>query len=119
MASSYLTILEQLLKSVKGSLASGFADYEGETVEMAGSLDDYPHRLHLAYQGIILHKLQQVHSTCGEAPSRITLTFQNRHVVIQPLKSGYYLVLTLERGANLYKAGRNLERTAQELNRDI
>lgn len=119
MASPYLTLLKQLLESVDGALAAGFADYEGETVELAGSLEDYPHRLHLAYQGIVLHKLQQAHNASAETPSRISLTCQKRSVVIQPLKSGYYLVLTLARGASLHRAEWHLERTAQELNPDL
>jgi len=97
----------------------GFADYDGESVQIEGNLDPDTHRLHLAYQGIVLHHLQSVHHVLGETPTRISSRHQNLHIIIQALKSGYFLVLTLKPNSNLHKASQYLEQTAQELNQDL
>jgi len=104
---------------VDGAIAAGFADYEGECVHCEGALDNDTHRLHLAYQGIVLHHLQSVHHPLGEIPARISSRFENLNVLIQPLKSGYFIVLTLKPHSNLYRARYYLEQTAQELNPDL
>jgi predicted regulator of Ras-like GTPase activity (Roadblock/LC7/MglB family) len=119
MTSPYSAILNQLLESVEGASGAGFADCEGETVELAGSLEDYAHRLLLAYQSIVVHQLQAIHSGLADVPSQITITTQNRHLLIRPLKGGYFLVLTLTRGADLYQGRQQLEQTGQLLNRDL
>ncbi|HEU0005842.1 MAG TPA: hypothetical protein VFS12_07620 [Terriglobia bacterium] len=119
MTSPYSSPLRKLLDSVDGAVAAGFADYEGESVQFEGALDDDTHRLHLAYQGIVLHHLQSVHQLMGETPTRISCRYQNLHVIIQPLKSGYFIVLTLKPSSNLYRAGHCLEQTAQEFNQDL
>ena len=102
-----------------GAIAAGFADYDGESVQFEGALDADTHRLHLAYQGVVLHQLQAVHQLLGETPARISSRYQNLHVIIQPLKSGYFIVLTLKPNSNLYRAFHHLEQTAQELNQDL
>jgi hypothetical protein len=82
-------------------------------------LDSDTHRLHLAYQGIVLHHLQSVHHSLGEIPTAISSRYQNLDVLIQPLKSGYFLVLTLKPSSNLYRARLCLEQITQELNQDL
>ena len=91
----------------------------GSRVHFEGALDADTHRLHLAYQGIVLHHLQSVHQLLGETPTRISSRYQNLHVIIQPLKSGYFIVLTLKPNSNLYRAFQHLEQTAQEFNQDL
>lgn len=119
MTSPYSATLRKLLDSVDGAVAAGFADYDGESVQFEGTLDADTHRLLLAYQGIVLHHLQSVHQVFGETPTRISCRHQNLQVIIEPLKSGYFVVLTLKPNSNLYRAGHCLEQTAQELNQDL
>ena len=119
MTSPYSATLRKLLDAVTGAIAAGFADYDGECVQCEGALDADTHRLHLAYQGIVLHRLQSVHQPLSESPTRISSRYQNLHVIIQPLKSGYFIVLTLKPNSNLYQAVHYLEQTAQELNQDL
>lgn len=119
MTSPYSAALRKLLDSVDGAVAAGFADYDGESVQFEGALGDDTHRLHLAYQGIVLHHLQSVHQLLGETPTRISSRYQNLHVIIQPLKAGYFIVLTLNLNSNLYRAGHCLEQTAEEFNQDL
>jgi hypothetical protein len=119
LSSPYSAPLRKLLDCVPGAIAAGFADYEGECIELEGGLQEDLHRLHLAYQGIVLHHLQSVHQALGETPARISSRYGNRHVIVQPLKSGYFVMLTLNLGANLFRAGQCLTLTAQELNQDL
>ena len=119
MTSPYSATLRKLLDSVDGAVAVGFADYEGESVQLEGALGDDVHRLHLAYQGIVLHHLQSLHQQFDETPTRITSRYENLHVMIQPLKSGYFVVLTLKPNSNLYRARCCLEQIARELNQDL
>ena len=119
MTSPYSATLRNLLDVVDGAIAVGFADYDGESVQFEGALDADTHRLHLAYQGIVLHYLQSVHQLLGETPTKISTRYQNLHVIIQPLKSGYFIVLTLKPNCNLHLAFHHLEQTAQEFNQDL
>jgi hypothetical protein len=119
MNSPYSAILINLLDSVNGAVAVGFADYEGETIQLEGSFDGYAHKLHLACQGIVLHNLQAIHRQTGEAIFQISSIYQNFHVMIQPLIEGYLLVLTLQRGSNLYQASKRLALAARQLNQDL
>lgn len=119
MTTPYSVPLRNLLDVVDGAIAAGFADYDGESVQFEGALDADTHRLHLAYQGILLHHLQAVHQPLAETPTRISSRYQNLHVIIQPLKSGYFIVLTLKPNGNLHLAFHHLEQTAQEFNQDL
>jgi hypothetical protein len=119
LTSPYSVPLKNLLDVVDGAIAAGFADYDGESVQFEGALEADTHRLHLAYQGIVLHHLQALHQLLGETPTRISSRYQNLHVLIQPLKSGYFIVLTLKPNSNLHWAGHCLEQTAREFNQDL
>ena len=119
MTSPYSASLRNLLNAVDGAIAAGFADYDGESVQFEGAMDADTHRLHLAYQGIVLHHLQAVHQLLGDTPTRISSRYQNLHLIVQPLKSGYFIVLTLKPNSNLYQAFHHLEQTAQEFNQDL
>lgn len=119
MTSPYSATLKKLLDSVKGAVAVGFADYDGESVQFEGALDDDSHRLLLAYQGIVLHHLQSVHQLLGETPTRLSSRYQNLHLIIQPLKSGYFIVLTLKPNFDFHRAAYCLDQTAQEFNQDL
>ena len=119
MSSPYSAPLRALLDSVEGAVAVGFADYEGESVQFEGTFDEDTHRLHLAYQGIALHHLQSMHQLLGEIPTRITARYQKMHVLVQPLKSGYFIVLSLKPGSNILRAAHLLEQTAEEFNVDL
>jgi len=119
LTTPYSTSLRKLLESVDGAVAAGFADYDGESVQIEGTLDRDTHRLHLAYQGIVLHQLQSVHQLLSETPTRISSHYRNLQVIIQPLKSGYFIVLTMKPNSNLYRACQCLEQTALEFNQDL
>ena len=119
LVSPYSPLLTKLLNSVDGALSVGFADHEGETVDLVGDMDDYRHRLHLAYQGIILQRLRSLLMQTQEFPNRVVFGCEGFWIVIQTLKSSYFLVLTLKKNSSISRANRILEATARELNLDL
>jgi hypothetical protein len=115
----YQTILKTLLESVEGALGVGFVDYEGESIQFSGHFEEYAHRVHLACQGIFLQNLNRIHRHYLDPPSSLVCVYQELTLVIKPLKSGYYLVLTLAHRKQLPKALRVTEEAAAQLNRDL
>lgn len=115
----YKDILKRLLERTEGATGAGFVASDGETVQLEGQLDDFAHRLHLAYQGILLQALSNIHGN-PKANLQVVLSIhQNYTIAVKPLADGYFLVLTLQRGKNLYQAVRYLEQAAEELNREL
>ena len=115
----YQSILKSLLESIDGAVGAGFVDYDGETVQLAGQFEDFAHRVHLAYQGIFLESLKSFHEEPLGAPLSLVCVYQNLTLVIKPLKSGYFLVLTLTHRKQLAKALRATEEAAAQLNLDL
>jgi predicted regulator of Ras-like GTPase activity (Roadblock/LC7/MglB family) len=73
----------------------------------AGTRDE---RLRLvgAYQGIALGAAQRAAARHGAGPVReLVSRYEQGHVILQPLKDGYYVVLVLGSGANVAR-GRHL-----------
>ena len=113
----YTYILKRLLENVEGAVGVGFVDHEGETIQLQGRLEDYSHRIHLAYQGILVHNLNEIHQE--ESLSWLISVYQRLTMVVKPLKNAYFLVLTLEHRKDLAKALKHLEEAAQELNQEL
>jgi hypothetical protein len=111
----YTYILKRLLERVEGAVGVGFVDHDGETIQVAGRLEDYSHRLHLAYQGILVQNLKEIH----QEVSWLISVYPSLTMVVKPLKNAYFLVLTLEHRKNLPKALKHLEEAAQELNQEL
>ena len=115
----YKRILQDLLGKIGGAIGAGFVASDGETVQLEGRLDDFTHRLHLAYQGILLQALNSIHENPKAKLQTIVTIHQNHTIAIKPPTDGYFLVLTLERGKNLHRVLRCLEQAAEELNREL
>ena len=115
----YQSILKTLLESIDGAIGAGFVDYDGEAVQLTGQLEDYAHRIHLAYKGIFLEKLKSIHLQHLGLPLSLVCVYQNLTLVIKPLKSDYFLVLTLAHRRQLAKALRATEEAAARLNLDL
>lgn len=113
----YTSVLKRLLERVEGAVGVGFVDHDGETIHLEGRLEDYAHRLHLAYLGILAQNLKEIHQE--ESLSWLISAYQRLTVVVKPLKNAYFLALTLEHRKDLYKALKHLEEAAQELNQEL
>jgi len=115
----YRDVLKRLLDKIDGATGVGFVAQDGETVQLEGQLEDFAHRLHLAYQGILLQTLSSIHGN-PQANLRLVLSIhQDYTVAVKPLAGGYFLVLTLKRRNNLHKALHYLEQAAEELNQEL
>jgi hypothetical protein len=115
----YGQVLTELLEKIEGAIGVGFVAHDGEAVQLEGQLDDYSHRLHLAYQGILLQNLNQIHSSPKATLRSIIQVYQDYVIVIKPLLGGYFLVLTLQHRKNLPRALRYLQEAAEALNQEL
>ncbi len=76
-------------------------DATGELVLAAGARDDR-HALLAAYQGIALAHVRRVSERLGWGDLRYVVSRHRAgHVVLRPLRDGYYLVFTLGSEADL------------------
>jgi hypothetical protein len=115
----YSRLLKRILENVEGTVGVGFVDYEGETVQLAGQLEDYAHRVHLACQNIFIRNVSRIHERYQDSLSLVTCVYQDLTLAIKPLKGGYCLVVTLNHKRNLSKAVHYLEEAARELNQEL
>ena len=115
----YRDILRRLLHNIENATGAGLVAQDGEAVQLEGQIDDFTHRLHLAYQGILLQVLSDIHKG-PKANLRLVLSIhQDYTVAVKPLADGYFLVLTLKGRKNAQKALRYLEQAAGELNQEL
>jgi predicted regulator of Ras-like GTPase activity (Roadblock/LC7/MglB family) len=105
----YQSLLDGLVRDVSGALGALLLDATGEVVVQAGANDER-HRLIGAYQGIALQRAQTTHDRLEVgAIDHILCRYASGHVILRPLKDGYYLVMSLSPGANV---GQGLWRSA-------
>jgi predicted regulator of Ras-like GTPase activity (Roadblock/LC7/MglB family) len=115
----YRKLLEGLVGSVHGARAALLLDDEGEVVLEAGERADR-HRLIAAYQGIAL-------ATARRALTRLAVgglqyivgRYQAGHVIVRPLKDGYFLVISLASDANLAHGVHRSAETQQRMNLEL
>jgi len=115
----YRRILETLLARVAGARTALLLDVWGEIVVGAGDLGERQ-RLIGAYQGISLGMASR---TAGRFDAGDVRSLVWRHdggsVVLTTLKDGYYLVLSLDRGALPAVAARHCQDTRARLDEEI
>ncbi|HLA75956.1 MAG TPA: roadblock/LC7 domain-containing protein [Vicinamibacteria bacterium] len=97
----FQALLDGLVRGLPGARSALLMDATGELVLAAGARDDR-HALLAAYQGIALAQVRRVSDRLGWGTLRYVLSrHQGGHVVLRPLRDGYYLVLTLGRAAEV------------------
>ncbi len=115
----YADVLADLLEKIEGAIGVGFVAHDGEAVQLEGQLAEYSHRLHLAYQGILLQNLKQVHRNPNASLRSVIQVHQDYAIIAKPLLSGYFLVLTLQHRKNLPRALHYLQKAADVLNQEL
>jgi predicted regulator of Ras-like GTPase activity (Roadblock/LC7/MglB family) len=106
----YESLLRSLVGSVDGALGALLMDVSGEVVVEAGSGEER-HRLIGAYQGIALMRLRTAAERCETgAVQHVHCRYTGGHVILRPLRDGYYMVLSLAATANV---GQALHRSAE------
>jgi predicted regulator of Ras-like GTPase activity (Roadblock/LC7/MglB family) len=115
----YKAILERLVDSVDGVQAALLLDANGEVVVDAGERGERQ-RLIGAYQGIALARAREVDGryATGEI-QHVLCRYSGGHVILRPLKDGYYLVVSLAPSANvglgLFRSAESQERMNEAL----
>jgi predicted regulator of Ras-like GTPase activity (Roadblock/LC7/MglB family) len=115
----YQKILDELVRSILGARGAMLLDANGERVVESGA-KDHRDRLIGAYQGIglsIAHKTTERYRMGRVAG--IHCRYANGHVILRPLKDGYYLVLALEPGAPAGLAFTLSAAAAERLNEEL
>lgn len=97
----YRLVLESLLRSVRGAQAALMFDALGDVVLEAGERQ-YRYRLIGAYQGIALATAQRTLTRHAAGDVQYMLCrYDAGHVILRPLKDGYYLVVSVTHDGDL------------------
>ena len=115
----YKKILEELLAALPGSRAAVLLDPHGELVVAAGDKDP-AHLLVGAYQGITLSRVRKISDDYPVGNiTHLAFRYALGKIVSQPLKDGYFVVLSLSQDANLPLGVNLLERAARLVNEEL
>ena len=116
----FKTLLNSLVERVPGAQGAILADWEGESVEQVGIMDDYDLKVIGAHKGVILHNMREVVGRLGnDELKEIVVTTKQAQTLILPVTKDYYLVLTLDRSDMLGRALLEARRCSQALYREI
>jgi hypothetical protein len=66
----FKTLLNALVENVPGAQGAIIADWEGESVEQVGIMDDYDLKVIGAHKGVILHNMREVVDRLGDGDPR-------------------------------------------------
>lgn len=115
----YRSLLEQLVGTVPGAQGAVLMDRDGEVVVEAGE-DHGRHRLIGAYQAITLARLRNTAERSGTGAIRhVHSRYSDGHVILRPLKDGYYIVLSLARNARVGPALHRSADTQDRMNAEL
>ncbi len=107
-------ILQKVVQEVPGAAAAIFADREGESVEYVSVGREEDIKLLGAHQGIILNLTKGVAENCKQGGiNGMLVSSEVGKVVVQPVKSGYYIALLLSPHGNAGIAFKMLREVAE------
>jgi predicted regulator of Ras-like GTPase activity (Roadblock/LC7/MglB family) len=113
-------LLNALVERVPGAQGAIIADWEGESVDHVGAMDDYDLKVIGAHKGVILHNMRDVVDRLGDGDLReIVITTRQTQTLILPVTNDYYLVLTMDRSDMLGRALLEARRCIQALHKEI
>lgn len=115
----FKTLLKTLVERVPGAQGAIIADWEGESVEHVGIMDDYDLKVIGAHKGVILQHMREVVDRLGDDLKEIVITTRQAQTLIMPVTEDYYLVLTLDRSDMLGRALLEARRCIQALYQEI
>ena len=114
-------LLTNLLVDIPGAQGAIFLDSEGEAVEFVSQrATPYELKLEGAYHGIFLRKAGRLSKLMGGGElERLSIAGKQMQVISRALKGGYYLVVVMEPGTSFALASHAMQRTSEDLNREI
>ena len=115
----YQKLLDALVRSVDGAEGALLLDANGELVVESGERHER-HRLIGAYQGIALARARDVKDRYATGELRyIVCRYTDGHVILRPLRDGYYLVVALAASANVGQAIHRSAQTEERMNAEL
>jgi len=116
----FKALLNALVGRVPGAQGAIIADWEGESVDQVGIMDDYDLKVIGAHKGVILHSMREVVDRLGDDDLReIVVTTRQTQTLILPVTKEYYLVLILDRSDMLGRALLEARRCILALHKEI
>lgn len=116
----FKSLLNALIERVPGAQGAIIADWEGESVDHVGVMDDYDLKVIGAHKGVILHNMREVVDRLGnDELKEIIITTELAQTLVLPVTKEYYLVLTLDRSDMLGRALLEARRCIQALYHEI
>lgn len=117
---SFEQILSGMVDRVDGACGAIFLDEECEYVQYFGQVEPIRHKLLGAYQGILLGRVRAAMARCrGDGVDKVVTGYETAQFITKSLKSGYYVVLMLDRAANVAKGLREIDLVSERLNEEI
>ena len=114
----YQRLLDELVRTVDAQAAL-LLDSEGEVVVQGGARD-FRHRLIGAYQGLGLAAVRRALGRHGGGTIEYILCrYAQAHVILRPLKDGYYLVLSMGTDGRVGEGLHHSGRAQESLNREL
>jgi len=110
--SAFTAILVGLVRRVPGARAAALVDFDGETVDYAGSLDPFTLKLAAAHWRIVL---QQMTASGGPDVRWLWARARTSSYLVSALPDGYALTLVLGRGAGFGGWRRAIASCARDL----
>lgn len=115
----YLSLLEDLVRSVPGAEGALLCDSEGEVVVAAGR-SEVRQRLIGAYQGIALAAVRRTLSRYDAgAVESMVCRYDAGSVLLRPLKDGYYFIVALAPRASVAEALWRTDVVRQRMNEEL
>ncbi len=114
-------IMKELVEGTPGAGGAIFVDWEGEAVEQY-SLDGDSYRLKVigAHKGVMLKLIDDAQKAINnDTVNSVTIRMNNFHVLMAPVKEGYFVAMTLDSNAVLSKGHYMLRKAVEALAKEM
>ena len=113
-------LLNTMLKRLPGAKGAIIADWEGESVDSFGIMDDYDLKVMAAHKGVLLHNIREVQERLGgDDLKEVVITTETMQMIVLPVTKDYYLVLALDKSDLLGKALQEARSCIKGLHKEI
>ncbi|MBU1239816.1 hypothetical protein KKF84_21345 [Myxococcota bacterium] len=120
MPSRFAEFLSEMIGAVSGCLGAVIQDWDGETVDYFGHIEEQELMINAAQWGLMwrMFKYGFDKPTVKNA-KEILIQTEKQKIIIQSLFSDYYLVVILERDASLHSAQCYMEHMVEDIKEEM
>jgi len=117
----FKSIMAHLVNSSPGATGAIFVDWEGEAVDQYTVNEDIYHlKVVGAHKGVILNLIDEARNAGkDEEIETVTVRMERYDVLMAPVIDGYFVAITLKRGAPLSRARFEIKKAAQALKKEM